>query len=45
LTRYDYGGETVSIPSSRSGMKTSYALTQYGVNFILAVRPNLPSER
>jgi hypothetical protein len=28
----------------RSGIKTSYALTQYGVNFILAVRPKRPSE-
>ncbi len=38
-TKYDIDGETVSIPSERSGMKISYALTQYGVNFILAVRP------
>jgi hypothetical protein len=38
-TRYDIGGERVSIPSERSGIKTSYALTQYGVNFIRAVRP------
>ena len=34
----------VSIPSERSGMMTSYALTQFGVNFILAVRPKRPSE-
>jgi hypothetical protein len=39
VSRYEIGGEMVSIPSARSGMKTSYALTQYGVNFILAVRP------
>jgi len=37
--RYNIGGERISIPSERSGMKISYALTQYGVNFILAVRP------
>jgi hypothetical protein len=37
--RYEIGGEHISIPSERSGLKTTYALTQYGVNFILAVRP------
>jgi len=42
--RYEIDGEDVSIPSERSGIKTSYALTQYGVNFILAVRPKRPSE-
>src|SRR5579872_500260 len=35
--RYEIDGEDVSIPSERSGIMTSYALTQYGVNFILAV--------
>jgi hypothetical protein len=44
VSRYEFGGELVSIPSERSGMKTSYSLTQYGVNFILAVRPKRPSE-
>jgi hypothetical protein len=44
VSRYEIGGELVSIPSERSGMTTSYALTQYGVNFILAVRPKRPSE-
>jgi len=38
-TKYEVGGETISIPSIRSGTKTSYALTQYGVNFIIAVHP------
>ena len=33
------------MPSERSGMKVSYTLTQYGVNFVLAVRPKRPSER
>lgn len=42
VSRYEIGGELVSIPSERSGMTTSYALTQYGVNFILAVRPKRP---
>jgi hypothetical protein len=42
-TRYEIGGHLIAIPSERSGMKTNYALTQYGVNFILAVRPNRPS--
>jgi len=37
--RYEIDGEDISIPSERSGIMTSYALTQYGVNFILAVRP------
>jgi len=36
---YEFGGERITIPSEDSGMKTSYALTQYGVNFILAVQP------
>lgn len=40
VSRYEIGGELVSIPSERSGITTSYALTQYGVNFILAVRPS-----
>ena len=44
VSRYEIGGELISIPSERSGMKTSYALTQYGVNFILAVRPKRPSQ-
>jgi hypothetical protein len=44
VRKYEIGEELVSIPSEHSGMKTSYALTQYGVNFILAVRPNRPSE-
>jgi len=39
VNRYEIDGEPVSIPSERSGMATSYALTQYGVNFIVAVRP------
>ncbi len=43
VRRYEIDGEDVSIPSERSGIMTSYALTQYGVNFILAVRRNLPS--
>ncbi|MFZ0135857.1 MAG: Abi-alpha family protein [Candidatus Sulfotelmatobacter sp.] len=43
VRRYEIDGEDVSIPSERSGIMTSYALTQYGVNFILAVRPNRPS--
>jgi hypothetical protein len=43
-SRYEIGGDLVSIPSERSGIITSYALTQYGVNFILAVRPKLPPE-
>jgi hypothetical protein len=38
VRRYEIDGEHVSIPSERSGIMTSYALTQYGVNFILAVR-------
>jgi hypothetical protein len=44
VSRYEIGGEVVSIPSERSGMVTNYALTQYGVNFIFAVRPKRPSE-
>ena len=44
VSRYDIGGELVPIPSEHSGLKTSYALTQYGVNFILAVRPERPSD-
>jgi hypothetical protein len=44
VSKYEIGGELVSVPSERSGIKTSYALTQYGVNFILAVRPKRPSE-
>jgi hypothetical protein len=43
VSRYEIGGELISIPSERSGMMANYALTQYGVNFILAVRPK-PSE-
>ena len=43
VRRYEIDGEDVPIPSERSGIMTSYALTQYGVNFILAVRPNRPS--
>jgi hypothetical protein len=39
VSRYMIGDELISIPSERSGMKVSYALTQYGVNFVLAVRP------
>jgi hypothetical protein len=42
-SKHEIDGELVSIPSAHSGMKTSYALTQYGVNFILAVRPESPS--
>jgi Abortive infection alpha len=42
VSRHEIGGELVSIPSERSGMMTSYALTQYGVNFILAVRSKRP---
>jgi hypothetical protein len=42
--RYEVGGEMVSIPFGQGGTKISYALTQYGVNFILAVRPKRPSE-
>jgi hypothetical protein len=42
-TKYKLGGEVISVPSESSGMTTNYALTQYGVNFILAVRPK-PSE-
>jgi len=41
---YEIEGKRVSIPSERGGMATSYALTQYGVNFILAVRPKCPSD-
>jgi hypothetical protein len=37
--RYDIGGEFVSIPLNEGGTKTSYALTQYGVNFIVSVQP------
>jgi Abortive infection alpha len=44
VNRYEVGGELISIPCERSGMMTSYALTQYGVNFILAVRHKHPSE-
>jgi hypothetical protein len=44
VRRYGIDGEDVSIPSERSGIMTNYALTQYGVNFILAVRPKRPSE-
>ncbi|MGA2674950.1 MAG: Abi-alpha family protein [Terracidiphilus sp.] len=40
---YEIDGEKVSIPSERSGIMTNYALTQYGVNFILAVRPKRTS--
>jgi hypothetical protein len=43
-TRHNIGGEVVSLQTDRSGMKISYALTQYGVNFIWAVRPKRPSE-
>jgi hypothetical protein len=43
VRRYEIDGEHVSIPSERSGIMTSYALTQYGVNFILAVRRKRPS--
>jgi len=39
VRRYEIGEEVIKIPSEQSGIKTSYALTQYGVNFILAVRP------
>lgn len=38
VRNYQIDGEDVSIPSQRSGIMTSFALTQYGVNFILAVR-------
>jgi hypothetical protein len=38
VRRYEIDGEHVSIPSERSGIMTSFALTQYGVNFILAVQ-------
>jgi len=40
VSRYEIAGEVYSIPSGRSGMNISYALTQYGVNFILAVQPD-----
>jgi hypothetical protein len=43
VNRYEVGGELISMPSEPGGMTTSYALTQYGVNFILAVRPKPPS--
>jgi len=42
VSRYEINGEHVSIPSERSGIMTSYALTQYGVNFILAVQRERP---
>ena len=37
--RYEIGGEIVSVQVDQGGTKTSYALTQYGVNFILSVQP------
>jgi hypothetical protein len=43
VSKYKIGSKVISIPSDRSGMTTKYALTQYGVNFILVVRPK-PSE-
>jgi hypothetical protein len=44
-TRYrEVAGEEIPIPSDDSGMIVKYALTQYGVNFILAVRPRRPLE-
>ena len=36
---FDIYGHTVVIPAEDSGINVSYALTQYGVNFILAVQP------
>lgn len=39
VSKYKLGGKVISIPSEDSGITTEYALTQYGVNFILAVRP------
>jgi Abortive infection alpha len=42
--RYEIDGEDVAIPSERSGIMSTYALTQYGVNFIFAVRPKPPSD-
>ncbi len=42
VRRYEIRGVHVSLPSERSGIKTTYALTQYGVNFILAVRSKRP---
>ena len=44
VRKYEIGEEIVSIPSVHSGTVTTYALTQYGVNFILAVRPKRPTE-
>jgi Abortive infection alpha len=44
VNRYEVGGELISIPCERSGMMISYALTQYDVNFISAVRHKHPSE-
>jgi hypothetical protein len=36
---YYIDGQPLQIPAEDSGIAVSYALTQYGVNFILAVRP------
>jgi len=38
--RHEIGGEVFSVPSARSGIRVKYALTQYAVNFIQAVRPS-----
>lgn len=39
-----FDGTEVPVSSSEGGMKITYALTQYGVSFILAVRPERASE-
>jgi hypothetical protein len=39
----EIAGEEIGFSSGDVGMSVKYALTQYGVNFILAVRPSHPS--
>jgi hypothetical protein len=40
----EIAGEEIAIPSEEVGMSVKYALTQYGVNFIQAVRSTRSSE-
>jgi hypothetical protein len=40
----EIAGEEVAFPSAEIGMSVKYALTQYGVNFIQAVKPKVLNE-
>ena len=39
VTNYRMGAEQIPVAAGDSGLKISYAFTQYAVNFILAVKP------